>query len=175
LQTSLEYIGIIKKVEAHIFGGGFLGFYACFSTIKKAMKQHPSQSFKIVGDDCFVLADSSFSSIFELLFLNAFQIGEDRETQFFISNFVEDGISKCRIDVTFQGFAVSQPFVDDILKDDALCVTGNLLGLCLYVAKTIAYRCEGNLFLKETDSHQTTFSLIMLQESDYTFQSLLQC
>jgi sensor histidine kinase regulating citrate/malate metabolism len=167
LQTCLEYLGNIKKVEPHIVNGGFLGYYSCFSTIRQAMNQHPSQSFEISGDDCFVLADSSFLSIFELLFLNIFQDEKDYETSFFVSKFVEDEIPKCCIDVTFRGFSVSQPFVDDILKENALCVTGSLLGICLYVAKTIAYRCEGKLFLKETNDKQTTFSLILLQESDY--------
>jgi hypothetical protein len=167
LQASLEYLGNVKKLEAHILNGGFVGYYPCFATIRQAMKRQPSPSYEIAGDDCFVLADSSFRSIFELLFLNVFQDEKNYETRFFVSKFVEDGIPKCRIDVTFLGFSVSQPFVDDILREDALCVTGNLLGICLYVAKTIAYRCEGKLFLKETNDKQTTFSLIMMQESDY--------
>ena len=171
-QKSLEYIAINKKVEVHIFNGGFLGFYSCFSTIRQVMKQYPSQSFKIVGDDCFVLADSSFPSIFDLLFLIALQEGEKHDISFSVSKFVEDKIPKCRIDMDFQGLSVSKSLVDDILKDDSLFFTNNLLSLCLYVAKTIAHRCEGKLLLKETDDSHTTLSLVMLQECDSIFKTL---
>ena len=172
LQKSLEYIGIIKKVEVHIFNGGFLGFYSCFSTIRQVMKQYPSYSYKIAGDDCFVLADSSFQSIFDLLFLIAFQEGGEHKMSFSVSQLVEDNIPKCCIDMTFQGFSVSKPLVDDILKDDSLFFTNNLLSLCLYVSKTIAHRCEGKLLLKETNDNSTTISLVMLQESNYILKSL---
>jgi len=172
LQKSLEYIGFVKQVETHVFGGGLLGFYSCFSMIDQITKQYPSHSFKVTGEDCFVLADASFQSIFELIFLNAFREGETHETLFSVSKFVENDVPKCRIDMTFQDFSVSKSIVDDILKNDSLSMSGNFLSMCLYVAKSIAYRCEGKLLLKEAKDNQTTFSLILLQENKQIFKSL---
>ncbi|MCL2863407.1 MAG: hypothetical protein FWE54_04910 [Methanimicrococcus sp.] len=183
---SLEHIDSLKEIEPHIFSGGEICFYSCKAAIRKALSARPSVDYEITGSDCYVFADSSFPSLFELLFVNMMRAeksvektGEKADEKtvenvekviekmlFNISLFEEDDFPKCRIDIIFPDFSIPDGLADWILNNDDQRMTKDPGQMAFFAARKIACRYSGDLSLTEHTDDRTVFTLTLYQESD---------
>ena len=163
---SLNFVDRLKEFEPSLFNGEDIDFHSCLETIQNASIEHKAV---VSGDDCFVFADSSFSSVFKLL-LNTLTITDSAEISFQITSFSEDGFLKCRIDVTVP--VSVPPESAALLVNPEPIVTGDIASLSIYAARHIINKYSGRIFLKESSSHHSVFSIILYQESD-EFKALL--
>lgn len=164
---SLEHLERLKEIEPHIFNGGGLGFYSCASVIQAAAEKCSFDALEIIGTDCYVFADVSFSSVFELLFINILRVEPaSSPLTFTLTPFEEDGFPKCRIETTIPGFSIPKSLIDSILDNDSQNVTSDPIHLTLYVSKKIINRYSGDMHLKSYSEEQTVFEMILYQESD---------
>ncbi|WNY24785.1 sensor histidine kinase [Methanolapillus millepedarum] len=159
---SLEYMSKFKDVEYYLYKGVVPGIYSLSHEIEEAFLKYPALSFSIQGNDYNVLADQALTVIFEFLFSNIVAYGNTgAEVSIFISEFVEDGVKKCRTDVTNIGDPIPEPVRGSLFLPGAKGPKSSGFGLGLYISKITAARYGGDLILKESTPEKTTFSLIL--------------
>ena len=164
---SLNYIDQLKKIEPHLFISENIGFYSCPETIQKIVKSYPKTS--VSGENCFVFADSSFSSVFEML-LKALPIDNSAKLLFHLTSFSEGGFLKCRIDLTIPA-SIPQEAVALLVNPES-SVTGDIFSLSIYTVRQIINRYSGHLSVIENSGSHSVLSIVLYQESD-EFKSLL--
>ncbi|MDV0445026.1 hypothetical protein MmiAt1_05810 [Methanimicrococcus sp. At1] len=166
-QKSMEYIDIIKAIEPFVYNGGKPGFYSFYACMEGIIENYPDREFEIIGDDVVVFADAALPKLFDLLI--QVTLGQEKEKHklaFIISEFQENGLNKCNIEVVIHDMQISARTIETILNDDTHSVTGDMPSLTFYIAKMILYRYSGDLKLSRSGPNETRLTVSFLKEDN---------
>ncbi|WNY28286.1 hypothetical protein MmiEs2_04700 [Methanimicrococcus stummii] len=173
-QKSLEHIEVIKEIEPFVYSGGNLGFYSFYSCIHRIIEKYPDNEFELIGEDVYVFADGAFPKLFDLLIQVTLENDSRYKISFITSEFEENGLNKCSIQVDIHNFSVPGNTLEAILNEDANSVTGDMMSLTFYIAKMILYRYSGNLKLTESSDDKTALCVTFLSAENSVFQPCLK-
>lgn len=113
----------------------------------------------------------AFQKLFDLLIKTTLgSESKNHKISFVISDFLENELNKCAIEINISNFYIPGNTVETILNEDTPSVTGDILSLTFYIAKMIFYRCSGELKLIETNEKQTKLLAVFLKSENPCFE-----
>lgn len=168
-QKSLEQINAVKKIESLIFSGGEPGFYSFFACINAVKEKYPDIGFELQGDDIYVFADAAFPKFLDLIIQMVPEPYEKIKYSFVTSEFQENGLNKCKVEVTIHDFTVPGNTAESILNGDTNSVTGDMMSLIFYIGKMMLCRYSGSIRLAESGENKTKLDVTFLKYDNPVF------